>query len=63
METIIEVKDLCKEFKIYHHRKGFFGTFANIFSQRHTIIRAVDKVAGSMMVYDWFCEFYKPDDV
>ena len=48
MDTIIEVKDLCKEFKIYHHRKGFFGTFANLFSQRHTIIRAVDKVSFSI---------------
>jgi len=48
METIIEVKDLCKEFKIYHHRKGFFGTFANLFSRRHTIIRAVDKVSFSI---------------
>ena len=48
MDTIIEVRDLLKEFKIYHHRKGFLGSFANLFSRRHTIIRAVDKVSFSI---------------
>jgi ABC-2 type transport system ATP-binding protein len=48
MPNIIEVKNLCKAFKVYHHRKGFFGTFANLFSRKHTLVRAVDGVSFSI---------------
>ncbi len=42
---MIEVNDLSKTFKIYHHRKGFFGSFVNLFSRKHRIVQAVDKVS------------------
>jgi ABC-2 type transport system ATP-binding protein len=45
MEPVIEVKDLCKAFKVYRHRRGFLGTFANLFSREYTMIRAVDGVS------------------
>ncbi|MBI1925147.1 ATP-binding cassette domain-containing protein [Candidatus Poribacteria bacterium] len=45
MDTVIEVKDLCKEFKVYHHRKGFGGAFVNLFSRQHKIVRAVDGIS------------------
>ena len=45
MDTVIEVKDLCKEFKVYHHRKGFAGAFVNLFSRQHKIVRAVDGIS------------------
>ncbi|MCZ6678994.1 MAG: ATP-binding cassette domain-containing protein [Candidatus Poribacteria bacterium] len=48
MEPIIEVKELSKEFKIYHHRRGFLGTFVNLFSRQHTVVRAVDHISFSM---------------
>ncbi len=48
METVIEVKDLCKEFKVYHHRKGFVGAFVNLFSRQHKIVRAVDGISFTM---------------
>lgn len=42
---MIEVRNLSKSFKIYHHRKGFWGTFANLFSRKHRIVQAVDNVS------------------
>ena len=53
---MIEVRNLSKNFKIYHHRKGFWGTFANLFSRKHRIVQAVDNVSftvtrGEMVGY------------
>ena len=53
---MIEVRNLSKSFKIYHHRKGFWGTFANLFSRKHRIVQAVDNVSftvtrGEMVGY------------
>lgn len=45
MPPIIEVKDLCKEFRLYRHRKGFLGAFGNLFSRQHTVVHAVDHVS------------------
>ncbi len=45
---MIEVDNLSKTFKVYHHRKGFFGSFVNIFSRRHRIVQAVDKISFSV---------------
>ena len=42
---MIEVRNLSKTFKIYHHRKGFWGTFANLFSRKHRVVQAVDNVS------------------
>lgn len=42
---MIEVRNLSKTFKVYHHRKGFWGTFANLFSRKHRIVQAVDSVS------------------
>ena len=42
---MIEVNELSKTFKVYHHRKGFFGSFVNLFSRKHRIVQAVDKVS------------------
>ena len=44
MDTVIEVRGLSKTFKIYHHRKGFFGSFANLFSRKHRVVQAVHQV-------------------
>ena len=45
LKNMIEVDNLSKTFKIYHHRKGFFGSFVNLFSRKHRVIRAVDSVS------------------
>ena len=45
---MIEVENLSKTFKVYHHRKGFFGSFVNLFSRKHRIVRAVDNVSFSI---------------
>ena len=42
---MIEVDNLSKTFKVYHHRKGFLGSFVNLFSRKHRVIRAVDSVS------------------
>ncbi len=55
-EIVIEVRDLSKNFKVYHHRKGFFGAFANLFSRKHRVVQAVDSISftvarGEMVGY------------
>ena len=45
---MIEVNNLSKTFKVYHHRKGFFGSFVNLFSRKHRLVRAVDSVSFSV---------------
>ena len=42
---MIEVDNLSKTFKVYHHRKGFFGSFVNLFSRKHRIVQAVDHIS------------------
>ncbi len=42
---MIEVDNLSKIFKVYHHRKGFFGSFVNLFSRKHRIVQAVDGIS------------------
>ena len=42
---MIEVDNLSKTFKVYHHRKGFFGSFVNLFSRKHRIVQAVDRIS------------------
>ena len=42
---MIEVENLSKTFKVYHHRKGFFGSFVNLFSRKHRIVQAVDQIS------------------
>lgn len=42
---MIEVENLSKTFKVYHQREGFFGSFANLFSRKHRIVRAVDDIS------------------
>ena len=45
---MIEVDNLSKTFKVYHHRKGFFGSFVNLFSRKHRLVQAVDNVSFSV---------------
>lgn len=42
---MIEVENLSKTFKVYHHRKGFLGSFVNLFSRKHHNVRAVDRIS------------------
>ncbi len=43
--AIIEVSDLVKEFKIAERKQGLGGAFANLFSSRHRIMKAVDGIS------------------
>ena len=45
---MIKVDNLSKSFKVYHHRKGFFGSFVNLFSRKHRLVQAVDSVSFSV---------------
>ena len=45
MDTVIDVRALSKTFKVYHHRKGFLGSFANLFSRKHRLVQAVAQVS------------------
>ena len=45
---MIKVENLSKTFKVYHHRKGFLGSFVNLFSRKHDLVRAVDDVSFSV---------------
>lgn len=42
---MIEAKNLVKEFKVYKHRRGAWGTVRNLFSTEHRIVRAVDGIS------------------
>lgn len=42
---LIKVKNLTKEFKVYKRKKGFLGSLQNLFSRKHTIIKAVNNIS------------------
>lgn len=42
--SIIQVKDLTKEFKIYEREKGFVNSVKSFFRRKYTIKRAVDSI-------------------
>lgn len=42
--TIIQVNNLRKDFKVYAHKKGLFGTIGNLFSSKHTVVEAVNNI-------------------
>lgn len=43
--SLIKVKNLTKEFKVYKRKKGFWGSIQNLFSRGHTIIKAVNNIS------------------
>jgi ABC-2 type transport system ATP-binding protein len=43
--TVIEVKDLVKEFRQYRRFSGLFGSLRSLVTREHTILRAVDNVS------------------
>ncbi len=45
---MIDVENLSKTFKVYHHRKGFFGSFVNLVSRKHRTVEAVDDISFSV---------------
>jgi ABC-2 type transport system ATP-binding protein len=44
MEAIIRVASLQKQFKVYKHHRGLFGSFRNLFSWEATVVKAVDGI-------------------
>jgi ABC-2 type transport system ATP-binding protein len=42
---VIEVLDLCKEFRIARHHRGFLGAFRNLAERRSDVVRAVDRIS------------------
>jgi len=54
--SVITVRDLRKEFKVYQHREGFVGAIRNLASSEHSIVKAVDGISfdvdeGQIMGY------------
>jgi ABC-2 type transport system ATP-binding protein len=45
IEIVIRVQNLTKTFKVYQHQKGVMGAFANLFSRRHQLVRAVNQIS------------------
>jgi ABC-2 type transport system ATP-binding protein len=45
---IITVENLCKHFKVYRRRAGFWGNLMSLTSREHSIIRAVDNVSFTL---------------
>lgn len=41
---MIEVQNLEKQFKVYHHKKGLLGATANLFSRKHDLVKAVSNI-------------------
>ncbi len=46
---LIRVENLTREFKIAEGRRGFLGSIYNLFSNKHTIKRAVDDISFDIM--------------
>ena len=42
--SIIQVKDLHKQFKVYRRHPGFWGSIRGLFSRKHTVVDAVDGI-------------------
>lgn len=45
MKTIIEIKNVVKEFKVLNRREGLKGSIRDLFSRDYKIVRAVDNVS------------------
>ncbi|MFH0906081.1 MAG: ATP-binding cassette domain-containing protein, partial [archaeon] len=42
---IIEVKNLCKEFKSFERKEGFFEAIKSLFKREYKIVKAVDNIS------------------
>lgn len=45
MDTIIEIKDISKEFKVLNRHEGLRGSIHDLFSKDYKIVRAVDHIS------------------
>ena len=45
---IIELRNVCKEFKIFHSPKGLANAFKSLFARKHDIVKAVDGISFSI---------------
>ncbi len=48
MPPIIDVKDLCKDFRTFRRREGVWGAVQNLFVRDRITVRAVDRVSFSI---------------
>ncbi|MGH9452964.1 MAG: ATP-binding cassette domain-containing protein, partial [Terriglobia bacterium] len=48
MPPIIDVEDLCKEFRTFRRREGVLGAIQNLFVRDRITIRAVDRIGFSI---------------
>lgn len=48
MDTIIEIKDISKEFKVLNRHEGLRGSIHDLFSKDYKIVRAVDHISMSV---------------
>ena len=48
MPPIVEVKDLCKNFRTFRRREGVLGALQNLFVREYETVRAVDHVSFSI---------------
>ncbi len=56
MQSIIEVRDLSKEFRTFRRREGVIGALQNLFVREYVTVRAVDRISftiepGEMVGY------------
>src|ERR1700758_5505497 len=42
--SLIEVRDLRKEFKVVQHREGVWGAFRDLFTRESRVVAAVDGI-------------------
>ena len=45
MSTIIEIKNITKEFKVLNRREGLLGSMKDLFSRNYKTVRAVDNIS------------------
>ena len=48
MSSIIEIKNITKEFKVLNRREGLKGSLKDLFSRDYKTVRAVDNISMSI---------------
>ena len=48
MPPIVEVRDLCKNFRTFRRREGVLGALQNLFVREYETVRAVDHISFSI---------------
>jgi ABC-2 type transport system ATP-binding protein len=50
---MIQIENLCKQFRVYRHHQGGWGALRNLVTREHSVVRAVDDVTFRIGRGEW----------